>query len=652
MKRVWKKLLTAVMVAVMAVTSTVGVSALGASDDRVRLAGNVVIGETVYENLNAAVQSVQAGQVIELGSDQELNVCSITKPVTINGNGYTVTVPAQTNAAGKLNDGDGRLLINQELTFKNAVVSFGNTNSWSVVMGSNGVLNLLEGSVCNFSVCGIYTSPNAEINVDASSMKLENMKYTSMMAEAYATLNVTNGSTFLIKEPMSINGITGFKINVDRSSFTVRDCGRQGLVKCDLVLTNGANVLLDNDYTGYNMYGGNQMIVNEGTTVTIRNCGSRAIMTQGRDGAEILVKAGGTLDVQYNGKAWTADDAESNYYANKGAITVGCYGWYPSRNEILFYDNSEMTFEDGANVNISNNYVRGIFNNGTTYIGNTTQIVNNGMTEGTEECRVGAGGGIYNRADLTVAAGAELYNNHARIEADDLYNENGKKLVLAQTGSDWVLNDCGDAITGWFHDGYRAVEDGADTTRWNAVQGERNCMGREGSYIHEYAVGAATTERLSLKAAHPGLVNVVVRYYQGSVTTPDDASHFLGSAAFESPFIVGSEIVLSSGANATELNFLKPQGYDSGRQVGRTPYVVIDGEENVINVLYLQEEEIVDPETPLDPGNEETPTGPQEETIDDGAVPKTGDAMNVALFAALMVLSLAIGYMFRKKFEK
>ncbi len=141
---------------------------------------------------------------------------------------------------------------------------------------------------------------------------------------------------------------------------------------------------------------------------------------------------------------------------------------------------------------------------------------------------------------------------------------------------------------------------------------------------------------------------VTVNYYKDNVTTPDDVDTFLGSAVFETPFEIGAEITLEDGTAATQLDFLKPvSGYNSGLQDGDTPYVVVKGD-NVINVVYYEEEIIVDPEPPL-----VGPTDPLEEEIPDEDVPlappKTGDAVLPAALAVLMALMAAGGFLLRKK---
>lgn len=122
---------------------------------------------------------------------------------------------------------------------------------------------------------------------------------------------------------------------------------------------------------------------------------------------------------------------------------------------------------------------------------------------------------------------------------------------------------------------------------------------------------------------------VTVNYYKDNVTTPDDADTFLGSAVFETPFEIGSEITLEDGTAATQLDFLKPvSGYNSGLQDGDTPYVVVKGD-NIINVVYYEEEIIVDPEPPL-----VGPAGPTAPSI----YAQQGKCRNHAAFSTLKTI--------------
>lgn len=264
------------------------------------------------------------------------------------------------------------------------------------------------------------------------------------------------------------------------------------------------------------------MIVNEGTTLTLNNNKSRALMSQGNEASEVLVKAGGTLIVTGNGADWSKADDETMYYAEKSAITIGVYGWHDGYG-IMTYRKALATFEDGADVDISNNYVRGISSWGTVYIGEGTRIVNNGMLDSgdRDSCRVATGGGIYNAGTMTIADGVELYNNHANTSADDIYNavktgsrpaERGN-LTFGRTSSDWYLDgepDCTHKISGWF-------DDAADS-RWE--------VHTEPYHLVEVQPENYTDIR-AIKAAHG--IRYVVSYdlqggtHQGSPTVEDES---------------------------------------------------------------------------------------------------------------------------------
>ena len=117
------------------------------------------------------------------------------------------------------------------------------------------------------------------------------------------------------------------------------------------------------------------------------------------------------------------------------------------------------------------------------------------------------GGGIYGgqRATIDLRTGA-LYNNHAGTAGDDIYlkEKSGSKLILRPVGDDWILDDCGHPIDGWYLDGKDA--------RWDADSQKKFVTnldallegtdyeiekGEDGSYIITIGSNA-----LALKAAH------------------------------------------------------------------------------------------------------------------------------------------------------
>lgn len=575
------------------------------------------INETDYTSFDEAYDALNEGEVIVLNDDVTLTVSDISKPVEVIGNGHTITVPTQPKSE------DGRLTLNAAFTLRNANIYFCNPTSWSLVMSGNGVLNIYENSTCAFEKTGIYTSPNATINVDHSKMTLEDMEYTCMMAEAYAYLNLTNEAEFYIQNAININGMTGFTINVDNSYLSIKDCQRQGLVKCNLFLNNNAKADLMNNYTGYNMYGGNQLIVNDGCTLTVNKSSSRAIMSQGK--GEITVKAGGTMIVTENGQAWNASDDETKYYAQKGAITIGCYGW--SNGEIYLYTGHTVTFEDGANVDISNNYVRGIFNNGTTlYIGSNTSIQNNGMlaeNETAQDIRVGQGGGIYNRTGTTtLSPNAKVYNNHARESGDDIYNESGSIILNHVADFEAILDDDNKIITDWFFDG---LDGENETPRWNAFV---ETADEDLYYVPTTELNI--TAPIALKAAHPTyFYNVTVNYLD------KDTNEVIATA------YVTEDIREGKTYDVTAYDKISIDGYDYIVTTGDALSGVIDGNK-VINVYYSK------PTIPT------TPEDNHQENIKNDEAVDTSDTNNPIIFAVLAMnaLALAVVYLLRENYAQ
>lgn len=432
------------------------------------------IGDTSYETLDAAVEAVTSDQQIELVDDAELTVGYIKKPVTINGAGHVVSVPNQ----GNTGDGDGRLEIHSVLTFNNATVKFDNAKGWSLVMSKEGVLNLNQGADCSFVNNGIYMANGATINADASKLTVDHCKYTGIMGEKYGLVNATNGSLLTITNNSRgdgvANGVASVKLSVQDSELVVDGNENQGLVKAPLSLSNSTASISGNDIgiTGYS--GTDVLVMEKGSKLTVADNKGAGIFLWG---GKVDVQSGCELSITGTGKnsSYTRFDSDNaDYY---GALVTN--GQTPDRGMV--------TFADGADVTITNNPLGGINNKETVSLGANTVMTNNGGD------RVPDGGGIYNNGGVvTVAKGARVYNNHANSAGDDVANVSGGSLTLAETGSDWQLDDCDHAITGWFDD--------ASDARWNAHD--------KGADVHVDEVEAATfSDAIHLKAAH-GLATV------------------------------------------------------------------------------------------------------------------------------------------------
>ena len=455
---------------------------------------------TEYETLDAAINAAQDGDTIEIGENCTLTVGTIEKAVVINGNGHTITVPAQ-------EPGNHALNVNAPLTFNNANVVFtndiDNVNQWSVTMNSDGVLTLDKGSTCTIETHGIYANANAVINVKGGSeLTIRNTTYTAMMGENYALLNIENDSHLLI-ENSAINGMTRFITTVTGSTLRVLNCANQGLVRCPLTLDDSTAEISGNNYgiSGYNKT--DVLTMKNRSSMTMEDNKSAGIFLYG---GNIDVQDGTTLTITGTGK-----DLDNTDDRSVGALAV--YYLYNTYT-------ANVTFADGASVNLVDNAVSAINNDGTLYIGKGTTITNNGS-------KALYGGGIQNRGDITIAPDTKVYNNHASVAGDDIYNTTGEgmdrdkntvtytgSLTLSPVGENWVLDDCGDPIVGWYHDGKEKLTDNT-YKRWNGDATD------DSYYADEYTVGeAAVSDALALKAAHGKFCNVT---YEVTGDIPSDA---------------------------------------------------------------------------------------------------------------------------------
>lgn len=166
----------------------------------------------------------------------------------------------------------------------------------------------------------------------------------------------------------------------------------------------------------------------------------------------------------------------------------------------IFNSGSIVTLKDGTVLenNTAKRFGGGLYNTGTATVESGVTLMNNTA----EEC----GGGLYNKGKATVESGAKLYNNHAALAGDDIYLA-GKNstLTLTKVGDDWMLDDCGHKINGWFADLLDA--------RWDADGKQEHVINlkdyaADGLTIVENEDGSYTitildeNTTLALKAAH------------------------------------------------------------------------------------------------------------------------------------------------------
>lgn len=144
------------------------------------------------------------------------------------------------------------------------------------------------------------------------------------------------------------------------------------------------------------------------------------------------------------------------------------------------------------------------------------------------------GGGIYayNYTDITAATDIALYNNTADTAGADLFLNGGTTFTLPKAtdmSGDKILASDGEAITGWFYDGW-------GKPRWGvAVDGSK--------YYDEYTPIPEETTPMALKAAHEQLYKVTVHYVysDGTQAAKDAVINVKAGAAYSinSPAIEG-----------------------------------------------------------------------------------------------------------------
>ena len=161
---------------------------------------------------------------------------------------------------------------------------------------------------------------------------------------------------------------------------------------------------------------------------------------------------------------------------------------------------SIVVLKDGAVLenNTAKQYGGGLYNKGKVTVESGATVMNNTAST--------YGGGLYNKGEAIVESGAKLYNNHAAQAGDDVYLfGKGSTLTLTKVGDDWMLDDCGHKINGWFADLLDA--------RWDADGKQEHVINlkdyaADGLTIVENEDGSFTitildeNATLALKAAH------------------------------------------------------------------------------------------------------------------------------------------------------
>lgn len=187
---------------------------------------------------------------------------------------------------------------------------------------------------------------------------------------------------------------------------------------------------------------------------------------------------------------------------------------------IFNYARANLTVKSGATLKVEENTGSGIANgpNATLNLGAGIVQRNNALykitftfyPEGDVDFPA-QGGGIQNLGTAILSDDVELYNNHARLSGDDIYNADGATITFGDTGKGWALDggpDCYDGIDGWYDD--------STNTRWNA-------HAEDEADLHTVQVKPGTFNSvLALKAAHPPIGTLIISKEIAGALEPDD----------------------------------------------------------------------------------------------------------------------------------
>lgn len=439
------------------------------------------INDIMYETFDEAVTAAVDGDTIKLLDNATTKGLNLSKNLTIDGSKeYTLTF-----------EDKGIALWGVSLTFKDVTVNIKGIGStpytaewnWMTICASkNAALNLenakltLDGTGTESKVHAIYFCSNNKLNLNNSTLIIKNYTQDALEwdgGDGGYNVNLVN-STFISDNNRS--GFTGtFYATIDNSTVKVLNSRGNGSNGTYYTIKNNSNVLFDNSGTwGISAW---RIDMTNNSTLTATNNGYSGIWTR-----VLNVDSSCSLIANSNGtKAFSATTNAGIFFQGNGTYT--------------------STIEKGAKVEIKNNAGSGIYTKQN--IGNLTilagEITNNG-TGSVNESKIGAslGGGIYNVGTLVIGEDVNIYNNHAEIAGDDIYNNEKSIIEFKDVKDDWILDDCNDKINNWYDD--------SENNRWNAHADKE-----EELHVDTVKSGKYETE-FSIKAAHNLKAKVIARY--------------------------------------------------------------------------------------------------------------------------------------------
>ena len=439
------------------------------------------INDVMYETFDEAVTAAVDGDTIKLLDNATTKGLNLSKNLTIDGSKeYTLTF-----------EDKGIALWGVSLTFKDVTVNIKGIGStpytaewnWMTISASkNAALNLenakltLDGTGTKSNVHAIYFGSNNKLNLNNSTLIIKNYTQDALEwdgGDGGYNVNLVN-STFISDNNRS--GFTGtFYATIDNSTVKVLNSKGNGSNGTYYTIKNNSNVLFDNSGNwGISAW---RIDMTNNSTLTATNNGYSGIWTR-----VLNVDSTCTLIANSNGtKAFSAATNAGIFFQGNGTYT--------------------STIEKGAKVEIKNNAGSGIYTKQN--IGNLTilagEITNNG-TGSVNKSKIGAslGGGIYNVGTLIIGEDVNIYNNHAEVAGDDIYNGEKGIIDFKDVKDNWILDDCNDKINNWYDD--------SKDNRWNAHADKEEELHVDAVKSGKYETG------FSIKAAHNLKAKVIARY--------------------------------------------------------------------------------------------------------------------------------------------
>lgn len=375
------------------------------------------------------------------------------------------------------------------------------------------------------------------------------------------------------------------------STLDIRDNGGSGLGVGGIgVIQGGSQVICDGNGTNDPGYGSGGLYVYAGADLTIES-GANVSVCQNKGLAAIVnscklhIQNGANVSVDNNAKLGIYNSYDSYLTIESGAnVTANHNGAHGIYNQVMGdLKQGAFLIESGANVTANYNTVSGIVNcnlftvekganlqveyNSNCGIQNDEHATLNLLAGSVRYNHAGSvGGGLVNSGTAILSDDVELYNNHARLSGDDIYNADGATITFGDTGKGWELDggpDCYDFIDGWYDD--------RSSARWNAHGDDESAR-----HIVLVQPGTELTGFLALKAAHGSTGSLTVcketvgellpsdydTVFTFELTLDDDAITTIDDKWCGVPFKNGkTSFTLKSGESITLSNLPAGIGY-------------------------------------------------------------------------------------------